>query len=396
MSGKTTPLYVVCSPRRRGGKTLVSRLLTEFYVLGDQRVAAFDLCDEGPQLADYLPQFTTIADVNDIRDQMAFFERLIAEDEGAKIIDLSHRIFQNFFTIVQKIGFFEEARRHSIAPLILFVIDMHPRSPEIYETIRRWFPEASLLPVRNVAKGVTISAPDAPLKARSTPAALEVPFLRLSLKTLIDSQNFSFSEFWRAEPRNLPDALDHELRDWIADVFFQFRDIELSLGCEDSWTHISASASRRVRTAHHAQKRDAQSLGRARGNAGSAAITQDTIGVPEEVRKFGLKKVRRAGRMDQSGHVTEARKSGAITQDTIGVPEEIRKFAPKKVRRGAPMDQSGHDLITMLQKTTVELKTAEDRISALETAIKRWQDRAAQAETQLLQLIQDQINGRAE
>ena len=30
---------------------------------------------------------------------------------GAKIIDLSHRIFKNFFTTVQKIGFFEEACR---------------------------------------------------------------------------------------------------------------------------------------------------------------------------------------------------------------------------------------------------------------------------------------------
>jgi hypothetical protein len=86
MSGKTTPLYVVCSTRRRGGKTLVSRLLTEFYVLGHRPVAAFDLCDEGPQLADYLPKFTTIADINDIRGQMAFFERLIAhrQDRGLR------------------------------------------------------------------------------------------------------------------------------------------------------------------------------------------------------------------------------------------------------------------------------------------------------------------------
>ena len=97
-----------------------------------------------------------------------------------KIIDLSHRIFKNFFTTVQKIGFFEEARRHSIAPLILYVIDMHPRSPEIYATIQRWFPEVSLLPVRNLAKEIAISAPDAPPKARTAPASLDVPFLRLS------------------------------------------------------------------------------------------------------------------------------------------------------------------------------------------------------------------------
>jgi len=398
MSGKTTPLYVVCSTRRRGGKTLVSRLLTEFYVLGDRPVAAFDLCDEGPQLADYLPKFTTIADINDIRGQMAFFERLIAEDGGAKIIDLSHRIFKNFFTTVQKIGFFEEAHRHSIAPLILFVLDMHPKSPEICATIRRWFPEASLLPVRNVAKGIAISAPDALPKDRSAQASLDVPFLRSSLRTLIDGQNFSFSEFWRAKPTNLPDALDYELLDWVASVFFQFRDIELSLGCEDSWTRMAASASRRVRTAHHVQQGDAQPLGSVRCNAESTAVTQDPIGVPEEVSKFGPKKVRRGGRMDQSGHelVSKARKSAAINQDTIGVPKEIRKFAQKKVRRDAPMDQSGHDLITMLQKTTFQLKTAEDRISALEIAIKQWQDRAALAETQLLQNIQDQIKRRAE
>jgi hypothetical protein len=321
MSGKTTPLYVVCSPRRSGGKTLVSRLLTEFYVLGDRPVAAFDLCDERPQLADYLPQFTTIAEINDIHGQMAFFERLIAENEGAKIIDVSHRIFKNFFTIAQKISLFEEARRHCIEPLILFVIDADPKSPEVYATIRRWFPEASLLPVRNMAETIAISTRDTPPKARTAPASLEVPLLSLSLRALIDRQYFSLSEFWRAKPANLPDALDDELRDWVECVFFQFRDIELSLGCEDTSTRIAAPASRHART---------------------------------------------------------------ITQ----VPEEVRKFAPKKMRRGAPMDQSGNALVNMLR---CQLQSAEDRIDQLETASKQWQDRAVRAQTQLLQLIQKQI-----
>jgi len=392
MSGKTTPLYVVCSPRRCGGKTLVSRLLAEFYVLGDRRVAAFDLCDEGPQLADYLPQITRITDISDVRDQMAFFDRLI-EYGGAQIIDLDHRLFQNFFTIVQKIGFFEEARGRSIAPLILFVIDMHPKSPELCATIRRWFPEASLLPVRNVARGIAIPAPDTLPKDCPSRASLDVPFVRLSLRTLIDSPNFSFSEFWRSKPTNLPDALDHELWDWVAGVFFQFRDIELSLGCEDTWTQIAASAPRRV------LQGDAQPVSSVRGNPESAGITQDAIRVPEEVSKFAPKKVRRDSRIDQSSHQvvgSKVRKSASIAQDTSGVPEDMRKFARKKVRGGAPMDRSGDDLMTMLQKTTFDLKTAEERISALEIAIKQWQDRAAQAETQLLKNIQDQIKRRVE
>jgi hypothetical protein len=98
MNDKTTPLYVVCSPCRGVGKTLVSRLLTEFYVLHGRPVAAYDLADEGPQLADYLPQFTTICDIGDIFGQMAFFERLIADND-------------RIFTVVEEIGFFEEARR---------------------------------------------------------------------------------------------------------------------------------------------------------------------------------------------------------------------------------------------------------------------------------------------
>jgi hypothetical protein len=77
----------------------------------------------------------------------------------------------------------------------------------------------------------------------------------------------------------------------------------------------------------------------------------------------------------------------------LGDDRLLTSSAAREVRRGAPMDQS-RDLVTRLQ-TTFQLQTAEDRISALETAIKQWQDRAAQAETQLLQLIQDQIKRRA-
>ena len=101
MTDKTTPLYVVCSPCRHVGKTLVSRLLTEFHVVNDRPVAAFDLADEGPQLADYLPEVTTIADISDTHGQMAFFDRLIADDVGARIIDLDRRVFNHFFTVAQ-------------------------------------------------------------------------------------------------------------------------------------------------------------------------------------------------------------------------------------------------------------------------------------------------------
>jgi hypothetical protein len=229
MTDKTTPLYIVCSPCRRVGKTLVSRLLAEFYVVNDRPVAAFDLADEDPQLADYLPGITTIADIADTRGQMDFFDRLIADDMGAKIIDLSHRVFKNFFTVVQEIRFFEEARRRSIEPLILFIIDPDPRSAKAYGMLRHQLSQASLLPVRKQIK--TAATPRVGPNANMAPTSLDIPLLTFPLKALIDRQSFSFSRPRGTSPADLPVLLKDELSRWVERVFFQFRTLEVLLGC---------------------------------------------------------------------------------------------------------------------------------------------------------------------
>jgi hypothetical protein len=231
MTDKTNPLYVVCSPCRCVGKTLVSRLLTEFYVVNDRPVAAFDLADEGPQLADYLPDITTIADISDTRGQMAFFERVIADDLGARIIDLDRRVFKNFFTVAQEIRFFEEARYRSIEPLVLFIIDPDPKSAKAYAVLRHYLSQASLLPVRNQIEAAVIPDGEAPSKVNIAPTSLDIPFLDFPLRALMDRQSFSFSRFSRASPADLPVSLTHELSHWIERIFFQFRTLELLLGC---------------------------------------------------------------------------------------------------------------------------------------------------------------------
>jgi len=231
MTDKTAPLYVVCSPFRGVGKTLVARLLAEFYVVNDRPVAAFDLADEGPQLADYLPDITTVADIGDTRGQMAFFDRLIADDVGARIIDLSHRVFKNFFTVVQEIQFFEEARRRSIEPLILFIIDPDPKSAKTYAMLRHQLSLASLLPVRNQIEAAATPHRVARPNANIAPTSLDIPLLSFTLKALIDRQSFSFSRARGTSPADLPVLLKDELSRWIERVFFQFRALELIIGC---------------------------------------------------------------------------------------------------------------------------------------------------------------------
>jgi hypothetical protein len=230
MAEKPTPLYVVCSPRRCVGKTLISRLLTEFYVVDSRPVAAFDLADEGPQLKDYLPDTTRIVDIGDIRGQMAFFDRLIADNPGATIIDLGHRVFKDFFTIVQDIRFLEEARQHSIEPLILFIIDPDPDSAKTYAMLRHQFSEASLLPVRNQIDASPIPHRDALTNPNTAPVSLDVPLLGLSPRALVEQHSFSFSAFWRKPPSDLPTSVDDELSSWVELVFSQFRHLGLFLG----------------------------------------------------------------------------------------------------------------------------------------------------------------------
>src|SRR5215468_2129017 len=91
------PIYVVCSPNRQVGKTLLARLLAEHHAADARTYSAYDLSDEAPGLADFLPQIT-LPNIREMRGQVQFFDGLIELDNVPKIIDVSHREFVNFFS----------------------------------------------------------------------------------------------------------------------------------------------------------------------------------------------------------------------------------------------------------------------------------------------------------
>jgi hypothetical protein len=341
---------------------LVSRLLTEFHVIDDRPVAAFDLADEGPKLADYLPELTTIADIGDTRGQMVFFDRLLADQDAAKIIDLSHRTFKNFFTIVQTIDFFEEARRHSIEPLILFVIAPDPKSPKAYASLREWFAAASFMPVRNQTAVIPASNGDASVNVSMIPDLIDIPIIGVSLKALVDRQSFSFAQFWRRSEVALPFPLDDELSTWLEHVFFQFRDLELWLTCEQTSTNFASPGSRPRRTTPATQ----QMAGNSQWNAEVVPIDQHSVYIPEEVLKFAPKKKRLI-------------EGGAIDQFGPAILAMMQKIADLSNNDKAKADELSH-----------QLQIAQDRISQLKGDVERFEDRAVRAET-WLEHIRQQI-----
>ncbi len=184
--GGSAPLYIVCSPSRRVGKTLVARFITEYYLADGRPVVAYDLADETPQLADFLPGHTGVTDISDIRGQMALFDGLIADNDVPKVIDVGHRMFGLFFATVHKIGLFDEARLRGIEPVILFMIDPDPKAEKAYSLLRRSFPGISLLPARNLAVAKGLRYGDTFPHASTLAASLEISQLPPSLQSLID------------------------------------------------------------------------------------------------------------------------------------------------------------------------------------------------------------------
>jgi hypothetical protein len=138
-------------------------------------------------------------------------------------------------------------------------------------------------------------------------------------------------------------------------VFRQFRELDRSVTGEE--THVAAPRSRRPAAADHRQVRE----------AASRDITSSDVA---------------------SSNVTWATDDRSMPE----VPEQVRKFAPKKMRRadGHAMDHYGSAIVAKLQEAAGQLRAAEDRIGQLDTEIDHVQDRAGRAEA-WLQMLRKEI-----
>jgi hypothetical protein len=233
------PLYVVCSPTREVGKTLLARLLTDFCIASRRAVAAFDLADESPRLNDYAPHHAKVVDIGDVRSQVRLFDSLVAKNDVTKIIDVDRRQFGNFFVIANKIQLFEEARRQAIEPVLLFLIDPSPKAAKAYATLHDWFPEATLLPVRNqrVARGIPRGS-DFPHVSRLS-VCLEIPSLSPALQAAIDREGFSFIDLGNGA-HGLSRQQHDDLQLWFRRVRVQLQALELSLLFEQVMSALGA------------------------------------------------------------------------------------------------------------------------------------------------------------
>ena len=214
-----TPVYIICSPRPQVGKTLLARLLSEFLLLKNGTAVSFDINLKEPSLLEYLPRITETADVIDTYGKMQLMDRLIINDGVAKVIDLGFHAFDEFFKMIEEIGFIKEAARRGVAPVILFMADTDRTSARGHETLRAQIPSGALVTVDNeyVVRG---ELPEAMGRGRLLAISALPPFL----KTYIDRLSFSFTDYLRNERDS-----STELHQWIRRNYLAFRDLELKL-----------------------------------------------------------------------------------------------------------------------------------------------------------------------
>lgn len=231
---RRTFVFIVCSPHGRVGVSTTARLLTDFHLLRRSPVEGFDTDPHEPDYGGWFPDHVRIVDAADIKGQISLFDRLLVNDETPKIVDIWARSYARFFAIVKDIGFFEEARRHGVEPIILFHADATHGALKAAFALNAAWPDLAMLVVHNEGAAPLGDNPHEillryPARGKFVIAPLEGPVARL-----LHDPSLSLSRFLLAPPSGMSIVLRAALRNWILRSFTQFRSFELRLELEAS------------------------------------------------------------------------------------------------------------------------------------------------------------------
>jgi hypothetical protein len=235
MSG-SSHVFIIVSPRPRTGKTLLARLVAEYYQsnarpIGQTEtrpVVGYDLSPYEPGLSAFLPNITTQSTLEDTRGQIALFDQLVLDDDKTKVVDLSHMVLEKFFTLAWDIDFAQEAASRGVSAVVMYVGDHSPITVETYRILREKFPALTFMPVFNdaIVRGPEIRRQFQP--SPGTPVPLQIPQLSSHLRVQVDRRPFSFREFRATPPTYTPEPLREEMASFMKRVFRQLREAELS------------------------------------------------------------------------------------------------------------------------------------------------------------------------
>ena len=220
-------ITIIASPRPRVGKTLLARLLADFHRHEGRAVATFDLNAGDKTLAHFLPEQTTTASIRDINGQIALFDRLVADENTTKVVDLGHESFESFFAVTHQIGFVEEARSRSIAVAILFTMTPDKTSVEAYRSLRARFSHATLAPVHNEMLGPAQHRDKYPLASGSPWCGYRSWRRACADTSRRPRSHLPMSQL--ADAVGIPISAHVEIQRWLRRIYLEFRELDLRI-----------------------------------------------------------------------------------------------------------------------------------------------------------------------
>jgi hypothetical protein len=227
--GQPTYLYLVCSTHPRVGKTLMARLLIEFQHANERPVLGFDLGSDGPALAEFLPELTTSAAIEDVRGQMALLEPLARSDGAPKVVDVGQRALAQLFMILRDVDFAGIASGRAIKPVVLYVAAPGDESKRGYSILREQFPSFGFVPVSNEALlGDTDIVPLFSSTFAGVPT-LQLPRVSADLQAYIDQRPCFMMGLHQLGEEAFPAGVWAELDDWLRRCFRQMRELDVAL-----------------------------------------------------------------------------------------------------------------------------------------------------------------------
>jgi hypothetical protein len=122
------------------GKTLLARLLMEYFLDNGRPLVGFDLNPREPMLAGRFPKLVWPVDIGDTRGQMELFDRLVADTASTKVIDVGYGPFEQFFGVIGEIGFAQEARRRGMDTIVFFLADQAIATVRAYAKLQARVP----------------------------------------------------------------------------------------------------------------------------------------------------------------------------------------------------------------------------------------------------------------
>jgi hypothetical protein len=146
---ETSYAAIVTSVHARTGKTLLARVIADYFMLSYQIPVVFDTDAIERVLSGCFREHSFVIDLADVRGQMALFDGLVEPGPDSRVVDLSHLSFRRFFDLMRDTEFVAEARHNGIEPIVFYVADRNPDSFQQGHLLLERFPDCAVVIVDN-------------------------------------------------------------------------------------------------------------------------------------------------------------------------------------------------------------------------------------------------------